>query len=391
MSSYDVIVIGAGFSGLSSALSAARKGLKVLVIEKNKKIGKPVRTTGIFLQKIVEDFNIPKRYLIDDIKGSYFTSPSGKTFKIDFGVPRFYMGDITGFEKHLAEDCKRWRVKFQLNTPCKDINIKRTKVKINSHESKTVVLACGSNRDLVEKLTGDYVKKYLIGFELMVEGLKPKNLKYWELFFNYDIAPGYTTWIAPHTNNKSHIGLCRYSPCKTNIKDEILEFFSNRIEKNFKIDEIRSNLIPISGPIKKTFGDRFLVIGDAAGQTGALSAGGIYFGLNIGRMIGEVLFNHIDDPSEENLVEYEEKWKGKYLRSLKLELMTRKIYDKIDSNEELEEVLDFLNDTEFISKKMFSEDLLNNYDLSHKHIIHYLFPFLIKEPKKSLDLLRDLF
>lgn len=43
---YDVIVVGAGTSGMMAAISAAEYGAKVLLIEKNKKAGKKLLMTG---------------------------------------------------------------------------------------------------------------------------------------------------------------------------------------------------------------------------------------------------------------------------------------------------------------------------------------------------------
>ena len=43
---YDVIIIGAGASGLVSAIVSARRGKKVLIVEKNNKIGKKLLATG---------------------------------------------------------------------------------------------------------------------------------------------------------------------------------------------------------------------------------------------------------------------------------------------------------------------------------------------------------
>lgn len=43
---YDVIVVGAGTSGMMAAITAAQQGARVLLIEKNKKIGKKLLLTG---------------------------------------------------------------------------------------------------------------------------------------------------------------------------------------------------------------------------------------------------------------------------------------------------------------------------------------------------------
>ena len=44
--SYDVIVIGAGASGMMAAIVAAGKGARVLVLEHKDKIGKKILATG---------------------------------------------------------------------------------------------------------------------------------------------------------------------------------------------------------------------------------------------------------------------------------------------------------------------------------------------------------
>ncbi len=60
---YDVIVIGGGAAGISSAISAGRLGAKVLILEKNKKLGKKLYATGNGKCNLAnEDASIEKKY-----------------------------------------------------------------------------------------------------------------------------------------------------------------------------------------------------------------------------------------------------------------------------------------------------------------------------------------
>jgi len=43
---FDVIVVGAGASGLVTAIVAARRGKRVVILEKNNKVGKKLLATG---------------------------------------------------------------------------------------------------------------------------------------------------------------------------------------------------------------------------------------------------------------------------------------------------------------------------------------------------------
>lgn len=387
MKQYDVIVIGAGFAGLSSALTLAKHGLNVCVIEKKKKIGEPVQTTGIFIQSLIDSFLIPKEFIENEVKGMFIYSPSEKCYTIKLKTPRFYMMNISRFQKWLANECRKWNVDFYLNTYCDDINIKKTKVKTGKIESKATILACGSDINLIKKLTSDYVKNFLIGMEFIGRGINARNTRYFEIFMDYDIAPGYSAWIAPIRRDITHIGLCRYSPCDKNIKEELLEYFKRRIKTRFTIKEIRSSLIPISGPIAKTYGDRFLIVGDAAGQVGAMTAGGIYYALNIGKIAGRVLADNIGEPFENKLIEYEEIWKRRFGKSLRFELLLRSLWDKMDSNEEIEELLELLDQPHIM---MEIKNVLKGIGLDSFNLFQEILFILLRDPLSGMEILKNM-
>lgn len=47
MKVFDVLVVGAGTSGMMAAIAAARAGSKTALIEKNKRVGKKLLLTGV--------------------------------------------------------------------------------------------------------------------------------------------------------------------------------------------------------------------------------------------------------------------------------------------------------------------------------------------------------
>ena len=56
---YDLVVVGGGPAGSSAAYAAAKNGVKVALIEKEKFIAETVRTSGVTWIQNIKEFEIP--------------------------------------------------------------------------------------------------------------------------------------------------------------------------------------------------------------------------------------------------------------------------------------------------------------------------------------------
>ena len=63
VNTYDVIVLGAGAAGLFSAITAAKRNKKVLVIEKSNKAGKKILMSGGGKCNFTNHFVDPDNYI----------------------------------------------------------------------------------------------------------------------------------------------------------------------------------------------------------------------------------------------------------------------------------------------------------------------------------------
>ena len=83
--SYDIVVVGGGPSGSMAAWEAAKGGLSVCMLEKDRDIGYPVRCGEAAgesgLNKFVE---IKDSWIAQKITGAKLGSPSGQLVNVDF-------------------------------------------------------------------------------------------------------------------------------------------------------------------------------------------------------------------------------------------------------------------------------------------------------------------
>ena len=90
MEKYDVVIIGAGPAGLKCAEILAKNNKKVLVLEKNKNIGKKVCAGGLTMKDF--ELGIPDKIIQKLSSG--LDRHSGDSFLPGAGLPRFPGGGL---------------------------------------------------------------------------------------------------------------------------------------------------------------------------------------------------------------------------------------------------------------------------------------------------------
>lgn len=375
---YDVVVVGGGFAGLSSALSAAREGLKVCVLEKNREIGQNIKTTGIFLKPVMDEFSIPRELVINNMRELEIFSPSGRSLKIRTKQPKYFITDTAATLKWLAEECESAGCRIKTGVKVGGLKFSGDGVNLGGVRSGAIALACGNDVQLAGKVSGTTPERFLVGMELIADGVDLEDDSAIQAFFDYNLAPGYGGWIVPYGKRRAAVGLARYHPCGTDMEKLVLGYFRKTLKKGFRIVEKRAGLIPISGPVSKTYGERFVVVGGAAGQVGSMSAAGIHHAMNIGKIAGEVLAGSIDDPSEGNLRQYEAAWKKRYSKPLSYDLFMRRLLEKFDSNKKIEDLLDILSEKVFLKnlERAMDKTRIKSLDMAQA-----LLGLLLTEPK----------
>ncbi len=173
----DVLVIGAGASGLMAAITAAREGASVLVLEKMKQPGRKILTTGNGRCNLTHlDDQLAARYHSEDreilpamakhLLAQYDVQRTLDTFaalgllwhdRDGYVYPR--SDQAASVLAVLLEEAQRLGVKIKYATPVTDLEQAGAYWKVHTegwaYEAKRVILACGSKAAPATGSTGD--------------------------------------------------------------------------------------------------------------------------------------------------------------------------------------------------------------------------------------------
>jgi flavin-dependent dehydrogenase len=229
-------------------------------------------------------------------------------------------------------------------------------------EAKTVIIACGFNSGLFK---GTDIRKphdYTIGAQIEV---RHRDVDEIEMYTGKHIAPGFFGWLVPLDDKRALVGLMsRHNPNKYLKGFLALLKEQGKIDVNGDIPAYRGITLQSPG---KTYGERFIVVGDAAGQVKPLTGGGIYYGL----LCADIAVNCIDKALKENdlravkLAAYEKEWKSKLGKELRICRMAHSIYSRLN-NSQLDSLFDISNATGIVDEIIAS----NEFDFDfHSSII----------------------
>jgi len=325
---HDVIIIGAGPTGSYTALQLAKEGFDVLVLEKNSSFVHPPVCTGIVSIEAFEEFNLPRDSILSSIKDILFFSPSGQILPFRPNSTLAFVVDRFTFDQVLRERAIKNGASIRLGAFCKEIQIRDANVEIRVNDcrekirAKTLVVASGFNRKLNESLGLGSPSDYLQGVQTEV---KMEGIEETRIYIGNDIAPGSFAWIVGLEKGNARIGLTA-----KNHAPVFLQRFLRTPTLRDKIKDkgtILSKFIPV-GNLRKTYSERMLVVGEAAGLLKTTTHGGIYYGLISSQLAVDTLKEAFRSGNfgSYTMKNYERRWKSALNKELKAGHMIRRFF-----------------------------------------------------------------
>ena len=343
----DVIIVGGGPVGCFTASLLAKKGFDVLVLERNPSVGHRVVCTGLIGVEAFDRFHLPRGSVINQIQDLTFFSPSGIRFSYRPDSPMAFVVDRSRFDRDMADMALSHGANLTCSSLLRDIMIHENNVTVEVESpggrsdlrAKMAVVACGFNPKLTENLGLGSPREYLQGgeAELDVDGVRET-----EIYVGRDIAPESFAWVVPMNSEKVKIGMTT----RENTYLFLRSFLNNPLIrdriKSHK-PEINVDAIPIR-PIKKSFMERVLVVGEAAGQVKPTTCGGIYYGLISAKLAAETIGEAFSQGRFDDgvLKKYEQRWRHELGGELEIGYRLRQIFSGI-KDKQVDRLFEILN------------------------------------------------
>ena len=320
--SYDVIVVGAGPAGSTAARYATEGGAKVLLLEKDREVGVPVRCGEAVDHEGLNQFlPLDKKFIAAEIKNFKLIAPNGKVVKPNIeGVG--YVLDRKVFDYELAriaadEGAEVVTKAYVDGIIRNDGTVDGVYAQYHGERLKIkskIVIGADGVESRVGRWAGIDTTVSMHDMESAAQ-ITAANIDVEQdtcyFYFGQKYAPGGYLWIFPKGNKTANIGLG--VAADESKKKHALKFLDEFMRENFPDASILTKLaggVPCAESLERMTVPGLMLVGDAAHQVNPVSGGGIISGMIGGRIAGKVAAEIVKKNDMGLMEQYEKEWKN---------------------------------------------------------------------------------
>ena len=359
MDSVDVLVVGAGPAGSTAAYHLARAGYDVRVLEEHPQVGRPVQCAGLVSQRVL-DLAGSRGSVRRPVHGAAVFGPSGGSIEFRAPEARAYAIDRAALDLELADRAVRAgarfdaQVRFDRRQDERDgrVLIEATQDGSTRREyaARLVIGADGVASAVARAFRLRRPVEILPAFEAEF-GRSPGDPDRVEVYLSRTFAPGLFGWWIPDGAGGARVGVAVNADGTSARRyyERMLEFLSRRFGTPLlNPTSYLASGIPI-GNVPRTYGDRVLLVGDAAAQVKPLSGGGIFTGMRCAEIAAGVGIDALGagDLSALRLAEYDRAWRSEFGEEFGRALALRRIFTRM-SDADFDRLVETLRSSELL-------------------------------------------
>ncbi|MFH0735181.1 MAG: NAD(P)/FAD-dependent oxidoreductase [bacterium] len=317
---YDVVIVGAGPAGTTAGRFAASKGASVLILEKDRDVGYPVRCgEAISLGGMKEFIEPNEKFIAAHINKFSLTSPDKTEVILPLEEEGFVL-ERRVFDYELARLAANLGVKIITRAYVYGLikeNDKIAGVKFqyngNDYQVKAkIVIGADGVESRVGRWGGLNTYTDFRDMESCVQvtaaniEIDPNTLYF---YLGSEFAPNGYLWVFPKGEKSANIGLGvsgmigKKKSASAYLDDFLLNYFPNA-----SILTKIAGGVPCATTYKQISAPGLMLVGDAAHQVNPLSGGGIASGMIGGKIAGLIVADAIKDNNLDLILSYDKAW-----------------------------------------------------------------------------------
>ena len=325
----DVAIVGGGPGGMAAARRLAAGGWSVTVFEEHPQVGTPVHCTGILAADVIDSLNLPAEAVLNALTTVRFIAPAGHSFDYSTATTEAVVIDRAVFDEALgrrAEFAGATLIRGQRVTAI-DVVEDSARLTLGDGEqvmARSVILACGANYTFQKRLGLGMPSTFLQSAQLELPAEQPGDV---EIHFGSEIAPKGFAWAVPV--RRASGSFARIGVMAESNPDEFFARMLARVRDRWGValpDSLapKRRMLPL-GSVRRTYAERVLAVGDAAGLVKPTTGGGIYYSVVSGEIAADVLSSRLaaDDLRAGALREYEQRWRDRFQPEFTAQLALR--------------------------------------------------------------------
>jgi len=291
---HDTIIIGTGPAGSTAAFELARRGYRVLALEKKSHPRYKVCGGGLSARL---DNLLGRQYhaTVEKTVTRLVMTCNGKTpFEISFDAPLAYMTMRSRFDAHLMHQAQEAGCELRENEPAVELTALENSILVRTsngdYEARTVIGADGAPSRVAKTLFPNNAALLGAGLESEAAPAPGRSWSGDSVLIDIGIIRQGYAWVFPKSDHLSS-GVATFHRTRLDLRfhyDQLVR--AQPVLPASQQEQTAGHLIPLFSPKTVSLvGHRAVLVGDAAGMVDPFLGEGIYYAVWSGRLAAEAI------------------------------------------------------------------------------------------------------